>query len=61
MSAQIEPDILEIVFRDRYLFVSINDLAISDKPLIPPERLLSSEDELEEDFIFLRKNLPMQL
>ena len=58
----MEPDILEIIFRDRYLFVSINDLAISDKPLIPTSRqLLAAEDKVEDDFIFLRRELPMQL
>ena len=60
----MEPDILEVIFRDRYLFVSINDLAISDKPLIPTSRqLLAAEDKdkVEDDFIFLRRELPMQL
>lgn len=58
---------MEVVFRDRYLFVSINDLAISDKPLSPPERLLSTTeddvelDDYEGDFIVLRRELPMQL
>ena len=60
----MEPDILEVIFRDRYLFVSINDLAISDKPLIPASRILlaaEDEDKVEDDFIFLRRELPMQL
>ena len=58
MSALGEPDILEVIFRDRYLFVGINDLAISEKP-ITFNRLL--DDEVEDDFIFLRKQLPQQL
>ena len=31
MSAQEEPDILRVTFRDPYMFVGVNDLAIQKK------------------------------
>lgn len=72
VSAQMEPDILEIVFRDRYLFVGLNDLAISIKPFSPVNRRLAEstrkmstdqysfdEEQAEAgEFIILRKQLP---
>ena len=55
----MELDVLEIIIRDRYLFVSTNDLAISDKPLVFNRRL--NDDVDDDDFIYLRKELPQQL
>lgn len=42
VSTQMEPDFLEVVFRDRYLFVAINNLAISTKPISADKRILAS-------------------
>ena len=57
VSATNSPDILKVTFRDRYMFLGINDLAISNGQDM--RRELEGEDVNETElFITLQKALP---
>jgi len=71
VSAQYEPDLIQIKFRDPYLFLGTNDLAISKKELwehLRDNRKLQQDPDQvyeglvtirdEEDMIVLEKEIP---
>ena len=57
VSAYGSPDILKVIFRDPYMFVGINNLAISVRQL-NTTRLLQDVDSEEREFITLSRELP---
>lgn len=74
VSAQYEPDLISIKFRDPYLFLGTNDLAMSKKELwehLRDNRKLQQDTDqeyeglvtvrVEEDMIVLEKEIPTQL
>lgn len=56
VSATGGPDIVRFTFRDRYIFVGQNDLAISNKSGFDDRRILQdSQKEGAEDIVIIEK------
>ena len=61
MSVNELPDRLRVTFYDRYSFVSVDDLAIVKERNKEPERRQLSNEDKDDDFIYIEKELPSQI
>ena len=61
MSVNELPDRLRMTFYDRYSFVSVDDLAIVKERNKEPERRQLSNEDKDDEFIYIEKELPSQI
>ena len=61
MSVNELPDRLRVTFYDRYSFVSVDDLAIVKERNKEPERRQLSNEDKDDEFIYIEKELPSQI